>query len=200
AAPAARGGRAPAHPDPARHRGSERADRAGGGVRGRLPGRLPAAAPPDRRRAQQRHGGVPGRRRHPRTGGGPRHAALFPAPGGQHRATSGAWPAGYEGVRRPAGGRAHGGERGADLRESRYAVKARPRDRLDGARLADGRAVVRHWAFEGHWSTSVAWASTDWGIVSPSCWAVLRLITKSNLVGCSTGRSAGLAPLRILST
>jgi hypothetical protein len=28
----------------------------------------------------------------------------------------------------------------------------------------------------------------------------LRLMTSSNLVGCSTGRSAGLAPLRILST
>jgi hypothetical protein len=28
----------------------------------------------------------------------------------------------------------------------------------------------------------------------------LRLMTRSNLVGCSTGRSAGLAPLRILST
>ncbi len=30
--------------------------------------------------------------------------------------------------------------------------------------------------------------------------AVLRLMTSSNFVGCSTGRSAGLAPLRILST
>ena len=29
--------------------------------------------------------------------------------------------------------------------------------------------------------------------------AVLRLITSSNLVGCSTGSSAGLAPLKILS-
>ena len=31
-------------------------------------------------------------------------------------------------------------------------------------------------------------------------WAVLRLMTSSNFVGCSTGRSAGLAPFRILST
>jgi hypothetical protein len=30
--------------------------------------------------------------------------------------------------------------------------------------------------------------------------AVLRLITKSNLVGCRTGRSAGFAPLRIFPT
>src|SRR5438093_5417210 len=35
------------------------------------------------------------------------------------------------------------------------------------------------------------------GIVSPSALAVLRLTTTSNFVGCSTGRSAGLAPLRI---
>ena len=43
--------------------------------------------------------------------------------------------------------------------------------------------------------TSSAWARMDGGIVSPSAWAVLRLITSSNLVGCWTGRSAGLAPL-----
>ena len=35
---------------------------------------------------------------------------------------------------------------------------------------------------------------------SPSGFAVFRLITSSNLVGCSTGRSPGLAPFRILST
>ena len=33
--------------------------------------------------------------------------------------------------------------------------------------------------------------------VSPSAFAVLRLITTSNLVGNSTGRSAGLMPFRI---
>jgi len=38
------------------------------------------------------------------------------------------------------------------------------------------------------------------GIVMPIAFAVLRLITSSNLVGCWTGRSAGLAPLKILST
>src|SRR5262245_1669181 len=35
---------------------------------------------------------------------------------------------------------------------------------------------------------------------SPSALAVLRLMISSNFVGRSTGRSAGLAPLRILST
>ncbi len=50
---------------------------------------------------------------------------------------------------------------------------------------------------------SIIWSarcSRDGGIVSPSALAVLRLITSSYLVGCSTGRSAGRAPLKILST
>ena len=42
--------------------------------------------------------------------------------------------------------------------------------------------------------------STDCGIVKPICFAALRLITKSNFIGCSTGRSPGLAPFNILST
>jgi hypothetical protein len=37
-------------------------------------------------------------------------------------------------------------------------------------------------------------------MVRPSSFAVLRLMTNSKFVSCSTGRSAGLAPLRILST
>jgi hypothetical protein len=42
--------------------------------------------------------------------------------------------------------------------------------------------------------------NSDCGIVTPICFAVLRLITSSNFVGCSTGKSAGLAPFKILST
>src|SRR5262245_57593606 len=38
------------------------------------------------------------------------------------------------------------------------------------------------------------------GTFKPSTLLVVRLKTRSNLVGCSTGRSAGLAPRRILST
>ena len=38
------------------------------------------------------------------------------------------------------------------------------------------------------------------GILSPNVLAVVRLTTRSNLVGCSTGISAGFAPRRILST
>ena len=40
----------------------------------------------------------------------------------------------------------------------------------------------------------------DCGIVSPNARAVLRLMTRSNLVGCSKGSSPDLAPFRILST
>src|SRR4051812_31907603 len=36
--------------------------------------------------------------------------------------------------------------------------------------------------------------------LSPSALAALPLMTNSNLLGCSTGRSAGFAPLNILST
>ena len=53
-----------------------------------------------------------------------------------------------------------------------------------------------HW--RAYWITSSAVASSVSGMVRPSAFAVLRLITSSNLVDCTTGRSAGLAPLRIL--
>src|SRR6185312_4141952 len=48
--------------------------------------------------------------------------------------------------------------------------------------------------------TSSARVSSDGGTSRPSALAVSRLITSSNFVGCWTGRSAGLAPLRIRST
>jgi hypothetical protein len=56
------------------------------------------------------------------------------------------------------------------------------------------------WERQSSWITSSAWKSSVGGMVRPSACAVLRLMTSSNLVGCSTGRSAGLAPLKILST
>jgi hypothetical protein len=48
--------------------------------------------------------------------------------------------------------------------------------------------------------TSVAWKRSAGGTVILSASAVLRLMTSTNVVGRSTGRSAGRAPLRILST
>src|SRR5262249_58428113 len=48
-----------------------------------------------------------------------------------------------------------------------------------------------------HSITSSERACNVAGISKPSAFAVLRLITSSNVVGCSTGRSAGFAPLRM---
>ena len=45
--------------------------------------------------------------------------------------------------------------------------------------------------------TSSARASSVGGTSRPSAFAAFRLITNSNLVDCTTGRSTGLAPLRI---
>src|SRR5260221_12720246 len=45
--------------------------------------------------------------------------------------------------------------------------------------------------------TSSASASSVGGISRPSSLAAFKLIAISNLVGCTTGRSAGLSPLRI---
>jgi hypothetical protein len=67
----------------------------------------------------------------------------------------------------------------------------------------------RFWAISGlmHRSkqhlysiTSSARVSMVGGTAKPIAFAVLRLMTSSKRVGCSTGRSAGLAPLNILST
>src|SRR4030095_1855448 len=51
-----------------------------------------------------------------------------------------------------------------------------------------------------HLITLSALASTLGGIVRPICLAAFKLMMNSNFVGCSTGRSAGLAPFKILST
>src|SRR5262245_16730134 len=51
-----------------------------------------------------------------------------------------------------------------------------------------------------HWITRSARSTSDCGTRSPSAVAVFTLMTRSILVGCSTGRSAGLAPFRMRST
>src|SRR5262245_58924544 len=53
--------------------------------------------------------------------------------------------------------------------------------------------ISRRVALAAHSMTWSARASSDGGIVRPRTLAVLRLITSSNLVGCSMGRSVGLA-------
>jgi Flp pilus assembly protein TadB len=51
-----------------------------------------------------------------------------------------------------------------------------------------------------HSITSSATASSVGGTSSPSACAVIKLMTSSNFVGCSTGISPGFVPRRILST
>src|SRR4051812_6465477 len=55
-------------------------------------------------------------------------------------------------------------------------------------------------AWRTHSITSSLSASSVGGIARPSDLAVLRLITSSNLVGCSTGKSPGFAPFKMRST
>ena len=54
-------------------------------------------------------------------------------------------------------------------------------------------------AVVAHSITSVARIITDEGTLMPSALAVLRLIAKSNSVGCRSGKSAGFAPRNSLS-
>src|SRR5512132_597017 len=54
-------------------------------------------------------------------------------------------------------------------------------------------------AWRTHSITSSARASSVGGTSRPSAFAAFRLITSSYLVGACTGRSAGLAPLRMRS-
>src|SRR5438309_11701467 len=52
-------------------------------------------------------------------------------------------------------------------------------------------------AWRTHSITSSARASSVDGTSIPSAWAVCRLMTNSNVVGCITGRSDGFSPLRM---
>ena len=62
---------------------------------------------------------------------------------------------------------------------------------------AHDRHQVTVWHY---WMTSSARARSEFGMVTPSAFAVLRLTTRSCFVACSTRTSAGFAPLRTLST
>src|SRR6516225_4575374 len=64
-----------------------------------------------------------------------------------------------------------------------------------GRRRPEEKIAAPHYSM-----TSFARARIDGGTVRPSAFAVFRLTTNSNRVGCWTGRSAGLVPFRILST
>src|SRR5215472_8669742 len=93
----------------------------------------------------------------------------------------------------PAGTGGDGGE-GFTLGAAFFAYK-RKRQLCISRAFSFSSRIWQHYLI-----TLSALASTFGGIVRPICLAVLRLITNSNFVGCSTGKSAGLAPFRILST
>src|SRR5262245_8584178 len=76
------------------------------------------------------------------------------------------------------------------LPSGRYSLLGPDFHRLDRASFA----------WRTHSITSSARASSIGGISRLSILAVLRLMTNSNLVGCCTGRSPGLAPDKILAT
>src|SRR6516164_11103033 len=82
-----------------------------------------------------------------------------------------------------------------DHRHGRLLCTRRERPRC--RRAAEQRDEVT--AFH-HSITSSARASSVGGTVRSSALAVTRLMISSNLVDCSTGRSAGFAPRRTLST
>src|SRR5262249_27702139 len=82
----------------------------------------------------------------------------------------------------------------ANHRQRRLLCARRERPRHRTAEQRDELAALHH---------SITWsvrASNVVGTSRPSALAVIRLMTRSNLVGCSTGRSAGFAPRKILST
>ena len=69
--------------------------------------------------------------------------------------------------------------------------------------LGSGPAAFEYLAADrecGHWITSSARSRIACGIVILRAFAVFRFSTSSNVVDCSTGSSAGLAPFRIRST
>src|SRR4029450_13020983 len=70
------------------------------------------------------------------------------------------------------------------------ARRERPRSR----RTAEQSDELAPLHFSAHSITSSARNRIEVGTLRPSAWAVLRLMKSSNLVGCTTGRSAGVAP------
>ena len=70
----------------------------------------------------------------------------------------------------------------------------------NGCRTAEKRDELASLYLRVHSITSSARASKVGGTASPSTFAARRLMTRSNLIGACTGRSAGFSPLRMQST
>src|SRR5262249_22910832 len=85
----------------------------------------------------------------------------------------------------------------ADESDNRHRRLLRPRRQRPRRRRA--AEECDELAPPDHSITSSARKRNDSGIASLSALAVVRLTMRSNLVGCSTGMSAGFVPRRILS-
>jgi hypothetical protein len=71
-----------------------------------------------------------------------------------------------------------------------------------GRKMLGYRYCTRRGPYWEH-TYSITWSARACiviGKVMPTAIAVLRLMASSNFVGCSTGRSLGFAPFKILST
>ena len=91
-----------------------------------------------------------------------------------------------------------------DMADIRPGMRARVAalDWIRGARLTQRAHVAEvHWRASGmlgfYSITSSARASSEGGTVRFSILAVSALMTSSNVLDCKTGRSVGLAPLRV---
>jgi len=96
----------------------------------------------------------------------------------------------------------HVGASGQVARQKAYSRDLGRRLRPGGERRGDEHRTraSKERATVYHWMILSARRTNDWGIVSPSVLAVLTLMTSSNLVTRSIGRSPGFAPFKILST
>jgi hypothetical protein len=82
----------------------------------------------------------------------------------------------------------------------RAAGSLRARRELPRCRAAEHRDELAAPHLVGHSMTSSAVASSLSGMVRPSALAATTLMTSSYLVGISTGKSPGFAPLRMGAT
>src|SRR4030095_13183402 len=92
---------------------------------------------------------------------------------------------------------ASGGGPSRQLGKGRWAKRVRPAHMTRQRGAGSCPCCKQYW---NYLITLSALASTFGGIARPICFAAFRLMMNSNFIGCSTGRSAGLAPFRILST
>src|SRR5262249_55475911 len=87
---------------------------------------------------------------------------------------------------------------GVEEADDRHRRLLRPRrERPYSHRAAEERYELAAFHLRDHSITSSARASSDGGTVRPIVLAVWALMTSSNLLACTTGRSAGFAPLRM---